>query len=853
MLQDLRHGIRVLLQSKGWTVVVVLSLALGIGANTALFTAINGLLLRNVPVSHPETLVRLRWAGKNDMATSMSEYGFSTQEAGGVDVRATFSNRLYEQFRAGNTTLTDILACAPVGNLNVIVNNEAELASGVIVSGNYFRILGVAPILGRAIAPDDDQPSAAPVAMISHGFWMRRFGGDRNAVGKVVQVNNAGITIIGVTPPGFTGIQQAVSTAPDITVPLALDTQLNGVPAAPVIQRSAVESLKPRLSDPTWWWLQLMGRLKPGVTPEQVRGNLEGVFQQTARQGFDSYLAGLKAEDRSASRNQNRNQVPELRVDSGSRGIYDVNSNDTKSIAILTAVVFLVLLIVCANVANLLLSRATTRQKEISVRLSMGATRMRLIRQLLTESLLLSFLGGAIGILAGHWGKQLLPGPAARTPMDWRIVAFVVALAFLTGITFGIAPAFRTTRLNVSAALKENSRSVAGSRSILSKSLLVLQVAISLVLLIGAGLFLGTVRNLRHVNVGFNTQNLLIFRVNPQLNRYDQPRIMSLYEQMMERLGAVPGVRGATLSQPALLAGGVTITSFYIQGRPDPGRQSGGINRLVVASNFFETMEIPLLFGRTFTVRDNQTGPKAAVINEAAAHKYFPNENPIGLRFGSQLEKNSEIEIVGVVRDAKYNSVREAAPATLYVPYLQNRVGGVAFEVRTAGDPSKSIGAIREAVKQVDSNVPLVGMSTQMEQIDNRFAQERIFAQAYGLFGGLALLVASIGLFGLMSYSVARRTNEIGVRMALGAGRWDVVRMVMRESLLLVFIGVVIGLGAALAAGRLVATLLFGLAPTDWVTITAASAVMIAVSALAGYLPARSASRVDPMVALRYE
>ncbi len=848
MLQDLRHGVRVLLQSKGWTVVVVLSLALGIGANTALFSSINGLVFRRVPSDRPDELVRLRWAGKNDMATSRSEYGFSAPEPGNVNVSSTFSYRIYEQFRADNKTMTDILACAPFGSVNVVVNNEADVASAIIVSGNYFQVLGIKTFAGRPLIPDDDKPSAAAAAVISHAFWLKRFGGDRSAIGKTVQMNNTAVTIVGVIPPEFTGIQQAVGTAPDVTLPLSLDTQL-GSPGG------FGGDSKPRMADPSSWWLQLMGRLKTGATSQQVRGNLEGIFRETARQGFESYMADLKEDERNASRNKNRTEIPQLRVDSGSRGIYDVNANDTRSATILSTVVFLVLLIVCANVANLLLSRATVRQKEISVRLSMGATRMRLIRQLLTESLLLSFIGGALGIVAGYWGKQLLPGNGALSPFDWRIVVFSTALALLTGMTFGVAPAFRTTRMNVGLAPKETSRSVTRPRSWLSKSLLVVQVAISLVLLVGAGLFLTTVQNLRRVTVGFNTQNLLIFRVNPSLNRYDQPRIYSLYQQMLDRLSSVPGVRAVTLSNLAILAGGVQTTGFYVEGRPDPGRgnNNASIYRLVVAPNYFEAMEIPLLTGRRLFDRDNPQAPKVAVINEAAAHKFFPHENPIGKRFGGQLEKNTESEVVGVVRDAKYSSIRDAAPPTMYIPYTQTRTGPTAFELRTAGDPNKSVPAVREAVRQIDSNVPLIGITTQMEQIDNRFAQEKVFAQAYALFGGLALLVASIGLFGLMSYNVARRTNEIGVRMALGAKRRDVVGMVVRESMILVAIGIVIGLAATLAAGRLVATLLYGLAPTDWVTITTATLAMIVVSALAGYLPARTASRVDPMVALRYE
>lgn len=578
------------------------------------------------------------------------------------------------------------------------------------------------------------------------------------------------------------------------------------------------------------------------------------MFQEAAREAWRSYFSALPENERSAARNQNRTKVPQFKVASGNRGIYGVGTDTRRSITLLSVVVALVLLIVCANVANLLLSRATTRQKEISVRLSMGATRTRLIRQLLTESLLLAFIGGTFGIVVAYWGKQLLPNNLGQiTSIDWRVLAFVCALTLFTGIAFGIAPAVRATRINIGATLKEGSRSVAGRRTKLSKSLLVAQVAISLVLLIGAGLFLRTLQNLRKVDVGFDPRNLLLVPVNPILNRYDQARTTNLYEQMLDRLPAVPGVRSVALSNPALLSGSVNSTGIFIQGRAKPGDRNS-INRLVVSPRFFETIGIPLIAGRNFTARDNQTAPKVVIINEAAAHKYFLNENPVGLRFGTSYETSGDMEIIAVLRDAKYNSVRDAVPPTMYVPHVQQtRFGFVTFEMRTAGDPTKVVPAVREAIRQIDPNLPILTISTQIEQVERRFAQEKVFAQAYALFGGLALLLASIGLFGLMSYNVARRTNEIGVRMALGAGRGTVVGMVMRESLVLVSIGIIVGLSAALAASRLVTTLLFGLAPTDSITLLIAISVMIGVSTLAGYLPARTASRVDPMEALRYE
>jgi predicted permease len=849
MLKDLRHAVRLLWQARGWTTIVVLSLALGIGANTAIFSAVNARLLISLPVQKPEELVRFRYAGRNDMVTSSSGYGFLSKTPDGKDVRATFSYPMYQQFVVDNKTMIDLLACAPFGRVSVFVDGQSEIANAFISSGNYYQLLGVTARIGRTILPEDDRPTAAPVAVISSKYWHSRFGTDPAVVGKAIKVNNVPITIVGVITPHFFGIQQPVANPPDISLPLSLDPQLSTGPPS---------TDPPRLSQPTYWWLQVMGRLKPGASPAQVQGNLEGVFQHTARSGLEAYLKSLPDEERSRSYNRSRTEVPRLLVEPGGRGMYDVSTNEYRSVMILAVVVGLVLLIVCANVANLLLSRATTRRKELSVRLSLGATRGRLVRQLLSESLLLATLGGALGIVVGYWGKQLLPGAAdVPRPFDWRVLTFVLAVSGVTGLLFGILPALRGTGMNVNSALKETGRGVVGSRSWASKILLAVQVAISLVLLVGAGLFLRTLTNLRHVDIGFNPQNLLLFRINPSLNRYDEKRTLALYREMLDRLGAVPGVSAVAMSAPALLSGNVNGTSIFVHGRtyaPDVRDRDNNINRLVVSPNFFEVMGIPVLSGRGVTDRDSETAPKVVVINQAAAKKYFANENPVGQRIGSNLETASQLEIVGVVRDVKYDSVRDAAPPTMFVPYMQTRVGSPVFEVRTAQSAAGAVtGAVREAVRQIDQNLPMMDVSTQLEQVEMRFQQEKFFAQAYTLFGVVALLLASLGLFGLMSYNVARRTNEIGIRMALGAQRHDVLRLVMRESMFLVIIGVAAGLAIALFAGRFVATLLYGVPPTDALALALAIFVMILVSAIAGYIPARRASRVDPMVALHYE
>ncbi|MDO8676995.1 MAG: ABC transporter permease [Acidobacteriota bacterium] len=833
MLHDLRHAIRVLLHTKGWTTVVLLSLALGIGANTALFTAVNGLLLQTVSVPDPESLVKLSSARDNNMRRSSSNYGYSPPYQG-RDVRATFSYAVYEQLRSANQTLTDLVASAPIGSFNVVVDGSAEIATAVIVSGNYFRVLRVPAAIGRVIEETDDRPGAAPVAILSHAYWRRRFASDPQVIGSTVRINNVPVTIIGVTGAGFTSLQRLGAVPADVTVPLALDPQLNLANA--------------RLQVPTSWWLQVMGRLKPGATYEQVAGNLEGPFREAARAGMASYMSGLTAEQSKLSQNRSRGDaVPQLLVRSGARGVYALDTNSSRSATILSVIVGLLLLIVCANVANLLLSRAASRYKEISVRLSMGASRTRLVRQLLTESLLLSGIGGALGILVGYWSKKLLPF-GQNAEMDWRVLAFVASVSVLTGVVFGLVPALRATSVDLAGAMKDNSRSLTGSRTLLSKGLLVMQVAVSLVLLIGAGLFLRTLQNLRAVDVGFNPSNILMFRVNPQLNRYEPERISQLYRELQTSLETLPGAHSVGLSQTALLSGSETTAGMFIQGNT----VNHGVYAMSVSPGFFKTMEIPVLLGRDFNEHDVANPTASAVINETAARKYFPNESPLGRRIGPSLEESGQSEIVGVIRDTKYNSIRDEVPPTMYTS-IRGNAGSVWVLMRTEGDPSGLIAAVRNAVQQIDPEVPLAGMTTQTEQLEGRFAQERLFAMAYSLFGGLALLLACIGLFGVMSYSVSRRTNEIGIRMALGAQRGGVIGMVLRESMIMVAIGVVLGLAGAIAAGRLIASVLYGLTATDVWSMAAAVALMTAVSFAAGYLPARRASRVDPMTALRYE
>jgi predicted permease len=845
LVRDLRVAVRVLLRTKAWTAVVLVSLALGIGANTALFTAVNGLLLQTVPVREPERLVRFNWTGKNDMVRSSSDYGYSGVH-GTQTVRSTFSFATFDQLRAANRTLTGLAAGAPMGSLNVILNGDAQLATGYQASGNYFTVLGVGAARGRVFGEADDNTGAPPVAVISHPYWMKRFAGDPSAIGRVVSVGGQMVTIIGVTPQGFSGIQRLGAEPPDITVPLAFDAVFN--PPAPLPNAKAAI---PRMSQPTYWWLQLVGRLAQDASIEQARANFTPVFQHAARAGMADYQSSLTADEKNLSYNRQRGEaIPDLLIKSAAHGYYELDPQARRSAGFLSAVVVIVLLIVCANVANLLLSRAATRAREISVRLSMGATRGRLVRQLLTESVLLSSLGGALGVVVGYWSRALLPF-GQNAPLDWRVLGFVAGVSMLTGVIFGLVPALRATRVDLAGAMKESSRSVTGSRTLLSKGLLVLQVAMSLVLLIGAGLFLRTLENLKGVDVGFDSKNLLMFTVNPSVNRYDADRSAQVFRQVLDRMATLPGVRAAALTRTTLLSGSTSTSSMWKQGQTSLQPAEEQMYMMDVSFEFFTTMGIPVQLGRNFDARDDRTAPKVAIVNEAAARKLFPDGKVVGRRIGGSFEQSGEFEIVGVVRDTKYSSVRDPGPPTMYRCAWQGTARSLNVVLRTAGDPLGMTESVRAAMREVDPTLPIQRFTSQTEQISLRFAQERLFATAYTAFGALALVLACIGLFGVMSYSVARRTNEIGVRLALGAQRGRVVSMVLGESMLLVGIGVALGLAAALWAGRFVKTVLYGLSANDPLTVAAAVVVIALVSALAGYLPARRASHVDPMVALR--
>jgi predicted permease len=845
VLGDVKLAVRTLSRARGTTAVVLASLALGIGANTALFGTVDALWLRTLPVEDPDGLVRLRAAGPNAMRTDVLVYGSAAPDARGRPIDTTFSYPMYQELAAANRTLADLFACAPIGRANVVVGDRAEIATAFLASGNYHRALGVLARVGRTITPEDDRPAAPPVAVISHRYWMTRFGGDLGVVGASARVNDTPVTIVGVLPPGFTGVERAVDEAPDVSMPLSLEPRVT-------LPRSSIQASL--LAAPNFWWLHVMGRLKPGATAAQVEGKLAGVFAAAARAGMDAFLATRSETERKHFAPRDPTAVPELLVDSGRRGLYDVDHADARAVAVEGAMAVLVLLIVCANVATLQLSRATARRTELSVRRALGATRTGLVRHLLTESLLLSGAGGVLGIVVARAVQAVVAQTeGAPSPLDLRVLGFGLGLSAATGVLCGLVPALRATRADVVAALKRDARAAAPALTPLARSLVVAQVTISLVLLAGAFLFVRTVRNLRDADVGFAPENVLLFGVDPSLNRYDRKKQAALYEEIGRRLGSIGGVRSVAWSDPPLLSSRVHLGDVYFEDRPYPHGSGDGIQTVFVSPSFFAAMGIRLLAGRAFTEGDVRDAPLVAAVNHAAARAFFGDASPLGRRLGWSRDNADRIEIVAVVGDVRGRDARAAAPPMLYTPWRQSADASAVFAVRTAGDPRAALPAVRAGVGAADPSVPLMNVTTLGEEVEDTFRQERLFARHCALAGSVALLVAAVGLFGLVSYGVARRTNEIGIRMALGAVRRDVLALVMRESMALVATGVLLGLAAIAAGSRVLASLLFGVVPADASALAGASVLVAAVSAAAAYLPARRAARVDPLAALRYE
>jgi predicted permease len=847
--QDIRFALRQLRRSPALTAVVILSLALGIGANTAIFSLMDAVMLKSLPVKDPQQLVLLQWATPTSqlppVAVMSSLHGdmFPTR-TGGME-STSFSYPAFQEFGARNHVFSSLFGFQSADRVNVIIHGHATLAYGEMVTGDYFSGLGVAPVAGRAITGADEKVGATPVAVVSYGFWQRQFGGSPSALGRPITLNGVPFTLVGVAPPEFFGVRPGSKL--DIWVPISAQPQI-----LPQWDRAG-ESW---FTEHNRWWVVMMGRLETGVASQQALAEMKVLFTQ-------SMTAGLKPPPKPQL-------LPQVQLASASQGINELRERFSQPLWLLMALVALVLLIACANVANLLLARATTRQKEIAVRLAMGAGRQRLVRQLLTESLLLSFLGGAAGLLVAFWGTHVLLALMAsgRDPVlltvspDVAILAFTAAASLLTGVLFGLVPALRATRLRLTPSLKENtgtSGAEPGAKSTLSRALVVAQVAVCMLLLIAAGLFVRTLENLENQNFGFDQYHLLLFRIDPTQAGYRGTRLVTFYQELRGRIEAFPGVQSASFSSDGLIGAGMSIEGISVEGYT-PNRsgreESAWTNN--VGPDYFRATGIGLILGRTIGAEDTESSPKVAVVNEALVREIFGKANPIGRRFGFGRARSTadEYSIVGVVQNAKYQELRKPAPSTVYIPYAQMAERGwpsAYFEVRTAGNPLAMVPDLRRIVDSMNKELPLSDVRTETEKIDQALMQERLFAWLSSFFGFLAMLLACVGLYGVMNYSVVRRTSEIGIRMALGAQPGSILRLVMRDVAAILAVGVTAGVCISIAAVGVLQNMLFGLSARDPITLIGSACVLSAAALLAGYLPARRATKVDPLVALRYE
>jgi predicted permease len=861
--QDLRYGARMLMKQKSVTAIAVLSLALGIGANTALFSAVDAVLLKTLPVKDPEALALFAWEHGSSFRTSGWSGTSYVPTASGAEGESLFLYEVFARMRQAQATpespLSDFFAFAPLPDLNVVTGTQAEIINGQVVSGGYYTGLGVQPVLGRTITDDDDKPGAALVAVLSHQFWQERFAANPAVIGQSLKLNQQSFTIIGVTPPTFTGALQ-VDFRPAVTVPIASEPLLRGA-------NSRLGTAK----EPGDWWLDVMGRLKPGATREQARASLDNAFQTTALE----LMPPPRRADEPAQIDPK--DYPRLLVESGSAGMLDVRRLYAPTIYALFIVVALVLLIACANVANLLLARATSRSAEITVRLAIGAGRGRLIRQLLTESVLLAVLGGVAGVLFALWGNSALVALTDKDTglipnnvdinVNWRVLAFTMLVSLLTGVLFGLAPAWRATKLDLATSLKQ-SRRTTGAVSRLSKGLIVAQVALSLLLLVGAGLFIRTLYNLQRVNLGFNQENLLVFKLQPAQAGYKDESLAQFYQQLFARLDALPGVRAATFGRVPLIARANSYNGILLPGEDAMTAPRRSTARQVTRENYFAALEIPFLRGRGFTAKDDARAPHVAIVNQTFAHRFFPNDDVLGKQITFRGDKRT-VEIVGVVADTRYETQRKEIPPLLYTPWQQEvtMIGAMNFNLRTTGEPTALAATVRHAVRELDSNLPITEISSQIARSQATLGQERLSARLLSFFGGVALLLAAIGLSGVLAYSVSQRTNEIGIRMALGAQTANVLRLVIWQGLKLVLLGLAVGAASGYGLKRLLANQsfgrgtwqarmaeqLYGVSVTDPLTVAVIALLLIVVALLACWIPARRATKVDPMTALRSE
>ena len=842
LLQDVRYAVRMMVARPLFSAVAALSLALGIGANAAIYSFIDAILLRALPVTDPGSLVALKWHSKAQPAVARSLNGDIVRDARTGFTADGFPYAACELLR-DSKIFSSVFAFTATGRRNLVIGGAGSLANGQYVSGEFFSGLGIPPAAGRVISPSDDRAGAPPTMVLDYQYAESRFGDISRVVGRSVRVEDLLFTVIGVAPAEFFGPDP--SSRPDFYVPLH---------AEPLMDPPSLTGLDPnrRFTEDTFYWVRLWGRLRRGITLDQAQAALAPVFRRFA--------------EASATTDKERTDLPALLLQEGAGGLDRLRRQYAKPLYVLMTMVGLILAIACANIANLLLARATGRQREIALRLSLGADRGRLARQLLTESVLLSSVGGALGLGFAVWGIRGLTALIGsgrenftlHAILNWHVLAAGLALSLVTGILFGLAPTLRSTRVDLNYLLRQSRagappvRLFAHLRVTPNQALVVSQIAVSLLLLMTAGLFVRTLANLNAVNLGFNSDRVLLVTLNARQAGYRDSALVRFYEDVKARLSRIPGVRGVSTSNPALISGSESSTSVKLAGYTGKNRP---VSFLYVGPGFLSNMQIPILLGREIDERDLDRGAGVAVVNQEFARTYFINGNPVGRHFRmGMLGALPDLEIVGVSRDARYNSLKQDIAPTVYLPYSTNLItlqSGMVFEVRFAGDRNAIAQAARATVRQCDANVPISDISTQAKRIDQAMSQERTFAALCTCFALLAVLIACVGLYGTMAYAVARRTSEIGIRVALGAQRRSVVSMVLGEAMAMAAVGLGIGILASLAASRVLEAFLFQVKPNDPMVLAAAVAILLGAVLAAAYGPAFRASRVDPWAALR--
>ena len=836
VVQDVRYGLRQLRKSPGFTMVVVLTLALGIGANTAIFTLVNAVMLRSLPVKDPQQLVVAEWSARmSPRAVNTSSFGDCADYQGGHS-DCSLSYPMFQKIRDQKNLFANVMAFAGPVQLNLSGNGAATIAHGEMVSGSYFETLGVLAAVGRTLDAEDERPGAQPVAVLDYGYWQRAFGGSSGVIGRTIRLNSSAFIVVGVADSRFTRLTPGKSV--DLWVALTQGQQLR--------QAWAQVNSRGDDSEANNWWLVVVGRLKPGITRERAQAAVNALY-------VNDTLHGTKPMWTSAD-------DPHLWLLPAQQGLSGIRDEYEKPLVLLMAAVGIVLLIACANVAGLMLARSAARECEMAVRLAVGAGRWRIIRQLLTESLLLSSLGAVLGALlayAGATGLAAFFSSNAYSPLrldlapNGLVLLFATSVAVLTGIGFGLAPAFRGARANVVTDLKGNTTTTgrgARERSGLGKSLVVMQVALSMVVLASAGLLLRTLDKLHSIDPGFDTHSILLFSIDPELAGYNKRQISDLYANLQRRFAALPGVSSTSYSSDAILDGGLWVEDVRIEGQASKNGVESQM--LSIGPDYFQTMKIPLVYGRFLAASDMGGTQLTAVVNREFVRRFTGGRNPIGLHFGGTDAKDPQWQIVGVVGDTMYQSLRSAIRPTAYVPLT---AGGATFELRTMASPEGLMSAVRNVVHEADDNLPVIRMRTQADSINRLLFNQRLLARLFGMFGTLGLMLACIGLYGLLSYDVTRRTREIGIRTALGAERRDVLLLVLRQGFVLVIAGVTLGAAAAIGVTKLLESLLYDVRPTDPYTFTLTAALLIAIGLIASLLPARRATRVDTVKALRAE